>query len=171
VPHVRLFGPGRAQTPARRRLNHKSVRPSFRRSRKRSENAWESNSQPGICHPERVRLGDEPKDLRFGPGFSILSAFFAERMGDGSPPPSTNLGAPGPSFRTGESTNPIPRRTSHKSGCPRSVFSDLGEHRRQRAVDEQALKAAMQYRFKPATLDGVPVACPITVAMNFRLGL
>lgn len=36
-------------------------------------------------------------------------------------------------------------------------------------LDEQALKAVHQYRFKPATLEGVPVPVPIVVEVNFRL--
>jgi TonB family protein len=35
-------------------------------------------------------------------------------------------------------------------------------------LDEEALKAARRYRFKSATLDGVPVSAPIVVEINFR---
>jgi TonB family protein len=36
-------------------------------------------------------------------------------------------------------------------------------------LDEQALKATRQYRFKPATLDGIPVPVPLMVEINFLL--
>jgi len=36
-------------------------------------------------------------------------------------------------------------------------------------LDEQAVKAAQKYRFKPATLDGVPVPSLLTVEVNFRI--
>jgi TonB family protein len=35
-------------------------------------------------------------------------------------------------------------------------------------LDEQAVKAVRQYRFKPATKDGTPVAVRIVVAVNFK---
>jgi len=34
-------------------------------------------------------------------------------------------------------------------------------------LDEEALKAVRKYRFKPATLEGVPVPVPIVVEINF----
>ena len=36
-------------------------------------------------------------------------------------------------------------------------------------LDEQAVKAAQKYRFKPATLDGVPVPSLLTLEVNFRI--
>jgi TonB family protein len=36
-------------------------------------------------------------------------------------------------------------------------------------LDEQAQKAVQQYRFKPATLEGIPVPVPIVVKVDFRL--
>ena len=36
-------------------------------------------------------------------------------------------------------------------------------------LDEKALGAVRQYRFKPALKDGKPVAVRITVSVNFRL--
>jgi TonB family protein len=36
-------------------------------------------------------------------------------------------------------------------------------------LDEQALKAVMKYRFRPAVKDGVPVPVMVTVAIMFRL--
>jgi TonB family protein len=36
-------------------------------------------------------------------------------------------------------------------------------------LDEQAVKAVQQFRFKPAVKDGKPVAARITVAMTFRI--
>lgn len=36
-------------------------------------------------------------------------------------------------------------------------------------MDEEAVKAAEQYRFQPATKDGVPVAVRIALEVNFRL--
>jgi TonB family protein len=35
-------------------------------------------------------------------------------------------------------------------------------------LDEEALKAARKYRFKPATLEGTPVPVPIVVEVNFK---
>jgi TonB family protein len=37
-------------------------------------------------------------------------------------------------------------------------------------LDEKAIKAISQYRFMPATKDGVPLAVRITVEINFSLG-
>lgn len=37
-------------------------------------------------------------------------------------------------------------------------------------LDEKSLEAVRKYRFKPATLDGVPVTVMIMVEINFRLG-
>jgi len=36
-------------------------------------------------------------------------------------------------------------------------------------LDEKALESVRQYRFHPATIDGVPVSVPITVEVSFRL--
>jgi TonB family protein len=36
-------------------------------------------------------------------------------------------------------------------------------------LDEKALQAALEYRFRPATRDGAPVAARITIEMNFKL--
>jgi TonB family protein len=36
-------------------------------------------------------------------------------------------------------------------------------------LDEKALEAALEYRFKPATKDGAPVAARISIEMSFRL--
>jgi TonB family protein len=38
-----------------------------------------------------------------------------------------------------------------------------------KGLDEKAVEAVNQYRFKPATKDGVPVAARISVEINFRL--
>jgi TonB family protein len=35
-------------------------------------------------------------------------------------------------------------------------------------LDEQALKAVRQYRFKPATLEGIPIPFSVVVAVSFR---
>jgi TonB family protein len=43
------------------------------------------------------------------------------------------------------------------------VVSPLGM-----GLDEQAIKAASQYRFKPATLEGIPVPFPSVVIVSFR---
>jgi outer membrane biosynthesis protein TonB len=36
-------------------------------------------------------------------------------------------------------------------------------------LDEKAIEAVSQYRFKPAMKDGVPVPVKITVEVNFHL--
>jgi outer membrane biosynthesis protein TonB len=36
-------------------------------------------------------------------------------------------------------------------------------------LDEKALEAVRQYRFKPGVLDGKPVAVAITIEVNFRI--
>jgi protein TonB len=46
-----------------------------------------------------------------------------------------------------------------------SVVVPLGS-----GLDEEALKAARQYRFKPATLDGIAIPARITLEVSFRLG-
>ena len=36
-------------------------------------------------------------------------------------------------------------------------------------LDEQAVKATKQWKFKPATRDGKPVACPVAIEQDFHL--
>jgi periplasmic protein TonB len=36
-------------------------------------------------------------------------------------------------------------------------------------LDEQAFRAVRQYRFKPATLQGVPVPVEVNIEVNFRI--
>jgi protein TonB len=36
-------------------------------------------------------------------------------------------------------------------------------------LDDQAVKAAKQWRFKPATQDGEPISAPVTIELTFRL--
>ena len=39
-----------------------------------------------------------------------------------------------------------------------------------KGLDEKAVEAVNQDRFRPATVDGVPLAFPITMELNFQLG-
>jgi protein TonB len=51
-------------------------------------------------------------------------------------------------------------------GMPRHVHAirKLGM-----GLDEKAIEAVRQYRFKPSTLNGKPVAVAITIEVNFHL--
>jgi len=45
-----------------------------------------------------------------------------------------------------------------------TVLRSLGS-----GLDEKAMEAVRQWRFKPALRDGKPVAVPATIEVNFRL--
>jgi TonB family protein len=57
------------------------------------------------------------------------------------------------------------RLTVDENGLPRNLFV---VHSAGKAVDQQALKAIAQYRFKPATMDNQPVVSQMTLAVKIE---
>src|SRR5580658_1759607 len=142
VPQVRIFGPGKPQTPPIRLsvlpTNVGAPGPDFR--------TWETSnsthppvSSPHKCGCPRSGFSDlgnlklHPSACQFSPQMWVPQVRI---FGPGKPrtPPirlsvlPTNVGAPGPDFRTWETSNSThpPVSSPHKCGCPRSGFSDLG---------------------------------------------
>jgi hypothetical protein len=145
VPQVRVFGPGKARTSSSRHPEqpgwvpprsvfsdlgkhepHPAVIPSNQAGCPRSVFSDLGEHDPSSSrHPEQP--GRVPQVRVFGPGRARSLIQPSSR--------ATRLGAPGPCFRTWESTIPHPAVIpSNQAGCPRSVFPDLGKHEPQKGI-------------------------------------
>jgi TonB family protein len=92
-------------------------------------------------------------------------------------PGVNGVSAPIPLFQPEAEFSDEARRAKYQGVCTISLIVDAhGNPQNERVVhplgmglDEKALHAVRQYRFKPAMKDGHPVPVAITIAVNFRL--
>jgi TonB family protein len=124
-------------------------------------------SDAGIGSGKRGGVGPGEGNTGWGPG-----------RDSGVYTPGVNgVSAPVPLFEPEAEFSDEARRQKYQGVCMISLIVDAhGNPQNARVVralgmglDEKALQAVQQYRFKPAMKNGRPVPVSITVAVNFRL--